>query len=85
MELINSFSLSNTFWYVGQIIFIVAVCALILLIAIALLATLKLCVQLCGLLNTLVLSPTIYVYNKGNELYDAFNNSKPPYLDLEEV
>nr|ATP66734.1 envelope protein [Rodent coronavirus] len=77
--------LADTVWYVGQIIFIVAICLFLIIVVVALLATFKLCVQLCGMCNTLVLSPSIYVYNRGKELYRVYNDAKPPTLPLDDI
>lgn len=78
--------LADTVWYVGQIIFIVAICLFVIVVVVAFLATFKLCVQLCGMCNTLVLSPSIYVYNRGRQFYRFYNDEvKPPVLELDDV
>lgn len=77
--------LTDTVWYVGQIIFIVAICLFIIVVVVAFLATFKLCIQLCGMCDTLVLSPSIYVYNRGRQFYKFYNDAKPPVLDLDDV
>ncbi|URD31290.1 envelope protein [Mouse coronavirus] len=78
--------LTDTVWYVGQIIFIVAVCLIVLVVVLALLASIKLCIQLCGMCNTLVLSPTIYVYNRGREFYEFYNKEvRPPVLEVDDI
>ncbi|QPN00066.1 enelope protein [Apodemus peninsulae coronavirus] len=78
-------SLTDTVWYVGQIILIVAICLLVIVIVVAALATFKLCIQLCGMCNTLVVSPSIYVYNRGRQFYKFYSDATPPVLDLDDV
>lgn len=78
--------LTDTVWYVGQIILIVAICLFVIVVVVAILATFKLCVQLCGMCNTLVLSPSIYVYNRGRQFYKFYNEEvRPPPLQWEDV
>ncbi|ATP66745.1 envelope protein [Myodes rufocanus vole coronavirus 2/JL2014] len=77
--------LSDTVWYVGQIIFIFAICLFVIVVVVAFLATFKLCVQLCGICNTLVLSPSIYVYNRGRQFYEFYQDVKPPVLEMDDV
>lgn len=77
---------TDTVWYVGQIIFLVAVCLIVLVVAIAFLATIKLCIQLCGMCNTLVLSPSVYVFNRGRQLYKFYNEDvRPPVLEVDDL
>nr|QIM73829.1 envelope protein [Coronaviridae sp.] len=83
--MINLF-LTDTVWYVGQIIFLVAVCLIVLVVAIALLATIKLCIQLCGMCNTLILSPSVYMYTRGRQLYKFYNEEvRPPVLEVDDI
>nr|WDE19429.1 envelope protein [Human coronavirus OC43] len=77
--------LADTVWFVGQIIFIVAICLLVTIVVVAFLATFKLCIQLCGMCNTLVMSPSIYVFNRGRQFYEFYNDIKPPVLDVDDV
>nr|ACH72052.1 small envelope protein [Porcine hemagglutinating encephalomyelitis virus] len=77
--------LADTVWYVGQIIFIVAICLLVIIVVVAFLATFKLCIKLSGMCNTLVLSRSIYVFNRGRQFYEFYNDVKPPVLDVDDV
>lgn len=77
---------TDTVWYVGQIIFIVAVCLMVTIIVVAFLASIKLCIQLCGLCNTLVLSPSIYLYDRSKQLYKYYNEEvRPPPLEVDDI
>nr|QIM73835.1 envelope protein [Coronaviridae sp.]QIM73855.1 envelope protein [Coronaviridae sp.] len=83
--MINLF-LIDTVWYVGQIIFIVAVCLIVIVIVVAFLATIKLCIQLCGMCNTLILSPSVYMYYRGRQLYKFYNEEvRPPVLEVDDI
>nr|ATN37900.1 envelope protein [Murine hepatitis virus] len=78
--------LTNTVWYVGQIIFIFAVCLMVTIIVVAFLASIKLCIQLCGLCNTLVLSPSIYLYDRSKQLYKYYNEEmRLPLLEVDDI
>nr|QIM73823.1 envelope protein [Coronaviridae sp.] len=78
--------LTDTVWYVGQIIFIVAVCLIVIVIVVAFLATIKLCIQLCGMCNTVILSPSVYMYTRGRQLYKFYiEEVRPPVLEVDDI
>nr|WDE18100.1 small membrane protein [Human coronavirus HKU1] len=69
---------TDTAWYVGQIFFLVLFCVIFLIFVVAFLATIKLCIQICGFCNIFIISPSAYVYNRGRQLYKSYSEHVIP-------
>ncbi|AAT98583.1 envelope protein [Human coronavirus HKU1] len=73
---------NDTAWYIGQILVLVLFCLISLIFVVAFLATIKLCMQLCGFCNFFIISPSAYVYKRGMQLYKSYSEQViPPTSD----
>ncbi|QHA24692.1 envelope protein [Pipistrellus abramus bat coronavirus HKU5-related] len=55
------------------------VCAVTLVVCLAILTAIRLCVQCVSGCHTLVFLPAVHIYNTGRAAYIKFQESHPPY------
>ncbi|UJZ92546.1 small envelope protein [Pangolin coronavirus HKU4/P251T/pangolin/2018] len=55
------------------------VCAVTLLVCLAILTAIRLCVQCVSGINNFVLVPAFYIYNTGLSAYTKFQENRPPF------
>nr|ANA96044.1 envelope protein [Bat coronavirus] len=55
------------------------VCAITLVVCLAILTAIRLCVQCASGVNTLLFVPAFYIYNTGRNAYFKFQENRPPY------